>query len=233
MVRANRVLDLLDLLRSSDLRTVADIADELGVSRRTVLRDLEMLRERGWPILAETGPGGGVYLDRDRGVASVHLNLDEVASLWVAARLSTSAGVLPWSSSARAALDKILSTLPPDRARALRRLSRRVFVGRPASPRIVASLGQTPPELLVTFERAFTEQTCLAIHYEDRSGKRTRRRIEPHGLLVEFPAWYLLARDVESGRARTFRMDRVQRIRVLPETGFVPDFEGVLAEAFG
>lgn len=233
MTRANRVLDLLDLLRSSDLRTVADIADELGVSRRTILRDLETLRGRGWPILAETGPGGGVYLDRDRGAAAIHLNLEEIVSLWVAARLSTSGSVLPWSSSARAALDKILSTLPPKRARALRRLARRVVVGRPATSRVVAELGRPPPELLVAFERAFTEQLCLAIHYEDGRGKRTRRQIEPHGLLVEVPAWYLLARDTAHGGARVFRMDRIRRVRVLPDAPFVPEFEAVYAEAFG
>lgn len=232
MARANRVLDLLDLLRSSDLRTVADIADELGVSRRTILRDLETLRGRGWPILAETGPGGGVYLDRDRGAAAIHLNLEEIVSLWVAARLSTTGSLLPWSSSARAALDKILSTLPPARARALRRLARRVVVGRPATPRVAAELGRPPSELLVAFETAFTEHLCLAIHYEDRSGKRTRRCIEPHGLLVEAPAWYLLARDTEHGGARLFRMDRIRRVRVLPDAPFVPEFEAVYSEAF-
>ncbi len=232
MARANRVLDLLDLLRSSDLRTVADIATELGVSRRTILRDLDMLRARGWPIPSETGPGGGVYLDRDRGAAAVHLNLDEVVSLWVAARLSTSGSLLPWSSSARAALDKILSTLPPSRARALRRLARRVIVGRPAAPRVVADLGRPPPQLLVAFERAFTDHLCLVIHYEDRHGKRTRRRIEPHGLMVEVPAWYMLARDTAHGGARLFRMDRIRRVRVLPDAPFVPEFDAVFAEAF-
>ena len=232
MTRAHRILDLLDLLRSSDLRTVADIADELGVSRRTILRDLETLRDRGWPILAETGPGGGVYLDRDRGAAAIHLNLDEIASLWVAARLSTTGSNLPWSASTRAALDKILSTLPPDRARALRRVARRVVVGCPAGPRVVADLGRPLPELLVAFERAFTEHVCLDIHYVDGRGKRTRRRVEPHGLLVEIPAWYLLTRDTAHGGARLFRMDRIRRVRVLPEAPFVPDFQAVHDEAF-
>jgi predicted DNA-binding transcriptional regulator YafY len=232
MVRANRVLDLLDLLRSSDLRTVADISDELGVSRRTILRDLATLRDRGWPILAEPGPGGGVYLDRDRGAAAVHFNLDEIVSLWVAARLSRTGNVLPWSSSARVALDKILSTLPPDRARALRRLGRRVVVGEAASPRVVADLGRPLPELLVAFERAFTQHLCLAIHYEDGRKRRSRRTIEPHGLLVEVPAWYLLARDTAHGGARLFRMDRIRRVRVLSDAPFVPEFQAVYAEAF-
>lgn len=233
MTRAHRILDLLDLLRSSDLRTVADIADELDVSRRTILRDLETLRERGWPILAEPGPGGGVYLERDRGAAAVHLNLDEMVSLWVAARLSSAGSNLPWSASTRAALDKILSTLPPARARELRRLGKRVVVGKPAGPRMLADLGRPLPELLVAFERAFTRHVCLDIQYVDARAQRSRRCVEPHGLLVEVPAWYLLTRDTAHGEARLFRMDRIRRVRVLEDVAFVPDFQAVHAEAFG
>src|SRR5688572_11415785 len=107
MSRVDRVLDLLDFLRAHEIVTVSGIADGLGVSRRTVLRDLATLRDRGWPIRAESGPGGGVYLDRGRGVATVHLDTEGIVALWVASRLSASATQLPWSGSARRALDKI------------------------------------------------------------------------------------------------------------------------------
>lgn len=227
MTRTDRVMDLLDLLRVSDAMTVEALADELGVSRRTILRDLASLRERGWPIRADSGPGGGVYLDRDRGMRAVHLSVDEVASLWVAARLAISAGNLPWARAARSALDKVLASVPLERQRRLKQLLRRVVIGRPATARVVAELGSPPPELLTAFEQAFADDRCLGFEYTDRHGKQTRRRAEPHGLLLEMPAWYLLSRDVDSGQPRMFRMDRMRRVRVLRDQPFTLDFEGL------
>ncbi|MEZ4427531.1 MAG: WYL domain-containing protein [Nannocystaceae bacterium] len=231
MSRADRILDVLELLRAREATTVDAIAEALGVSRRTVLRDLSLLRARGWPIVGEPGPGGGVRLERERGVAAVHLGSDEVISLWLCAKLSVSVGSLPWSAAARSALDKVLASVPDGRRRALRRLLSRVVIGRPATPRIRAELGAPAPELLPAIERAFTGGCCLAFSYIDRHGRASRRRVEPHGLLLEAPAWYLLARDVESDGARMFRMDRIRRARVLTERTFQPDLEGLHAKA--
>lgn len=231
MTRVDRVLDLLDYLRGHQATTVGEIARALGVSGRTVLRDLATLRDRGWPIRGEAGPGGGVMLDRDRGIAAVHLSFDETAALWLAAQLSASLTSLPWSARARSALDKAFASLPPERARRLRRLVRRVVIGRPATARVREELGPPPPELLAAFEAAFSQDACLEFDYVDRRDSRTRRIVEPHGLLLEAPAWYLLTRDTASGEARMFRMDRVRRPRVLPERRFVPDFEGLRRQA--
>lgn len=220
-------MDLLELLRASDALTVEAMAERLSVSRRTILRDLALLRDRGWPIRSDSGPGGGVSLDRDRGMRAVHLAVDEVAALWLAAMLSLSAGTLPWSRAARSALDKVLSSVPEERQRRLRHLVRRVVIGHAATPSVVSELGHPQPELLAAFEMAFTDNLRLAFHYVDRHGKASTRRVEPHGLLLEPPAWYLLTRDAESGEPRMFRMDRIRRARVLRNEPFVPDFEGL------
>lgn len=230
MSRAGRILDLLDHLRAQDAATVAEIAAALGVSRRTILRDLATLRERGWPVEAEGGPGGGVRL-RDRGLTAVHLREDEIAALWLAARLAGATSRLPWSAATRSALDRVLASVPEARARTLRRLLARVVVGPPATARVLAELAEPPAELLGAFEQAFARNACLAFDYVDRRGARTQRVVEPHGLLVEPPAWYLLTRDTATGEARTFRMDRIRRPRVLPERAFVPDFEGLRRQA--
>ncbi len=235
MSRANRVMDLLDLLRASELVTVADLAARLECSRRTVLRDLATLRERGWPIRSDTGPGGGVFLDRDRGVTAIHLSADELASLWLAARLSASMSPMPWFGAARSALDKILASVPLERQRRLRRIVRRVVVGRPATARVVAGLGRPSANLMPAFERAVADNLCLAFAYVDSRGNRTQRCVEPHGLLVEPPAWYLLTRDTRSNQPRMFRMDRIRSARVVADRPFEPDFESLRAqhEAFG
>ncbi len=64
---------LADLLRGRDATSIRELAEELGVGRRTLLRDLAALRERGLPITGEPGPGGGVRLEGDRGITAVHL----------------------------------------------------------------------------------------------------------------------------------------------------------------
>jgi len=231
MKRVERVFALLDYLRSREVTPVAVVARDLSVSRRTILRDLATLRDSGWPIKAEAGPGGGVLLDRDRGLTAVHLTTDEIASLWLAAQLSTREGPLPWGRAARSALDKAFASLPRRRARGLRQLVQRVLVGQPASARIREELGGAPADLVDAFERAFAGSLCLSLEYTDRHARQTRRVVEPHGLLLEPPAWYILARDTASGAARMFRMDRVRQARVLADRPFTPDFEGLRRQA--
>src|SRR5262249_15640837 len=159
----------------------------------------------------------GVLLERDRGVAAVHLTADETASLWLASRLSTSISNLPWSASARSALAQGFASLPKARGQGVRPLLRRGVGRRPPTARAPGGLSAPRPELLVAFESAFAQDACLAFDYTDRRGQGTKRVVEPHGLLLEAPAWYLLTRDAESGEARMFRMDRIRRPRVLPE----------------
>src|ERR1043166_5009614 len=95
MSRADRLMTLADLLRGRDVTTIDTLADELRVSRRTVLRDLASPRARRLPITGEPGHGGGLRLEQDRGVAAVHMSIPEVAALWLAARPSRGARRLP------------------------------------------------------------------------------------------------------------------------------------------
>jgi predicted DNA-binding transcriptional regulator YafY len=223
-------MQLTDLLRGREATTVADLATELGVSRRTLLRDLASLRERGMPISGEAGPGGGVRLEGDRGLAAVHLSLTEIVALWLGARLSRAASELPWGNAATSALAKLLGHLPSAKARALRSLCRRVIVGQPASAKIRDGAGVIPEQLLGLFEQAFSTGIGLGFHYTDREGKKTTRRVEPHGLLAEPPVWYVLARDVDKAEPRMFRMDRISRPLLLPDVVFRPDLRIIQAQ---
>jgi predicted DNA-binding transcriptional regulator YafY len=236
MTRVDRMMELQALLRAREQATVAELAAAREVSERTVLRDLATLRDHGTPLETQSGPGGGVRLDRTRGGVAVAVDFaaDEVIALWLAATLSVSATSLPWGAAAKRGLDKLLAGLPKDRARALRRVARRVVVGRPASPRVYAELlaerervGHAPASLLSAIERCFTEELGLRFDYVDRHGAATRRTVEPHGLLVEPPAWYLLCRDLDKSAIRLFRLDRVRRARVLLDHRFSSDLEGV------
>jgi predicted DNA-binding transcriptional regulator YafY len=98
-----------------------------------------------------------------------------------------------------------------------------VIVGQAASAQVRASAAAAPHELLSLFEEAFSNGLGLGFVYSDREGRQSRRRVEPHGLLVEPPVWYMLARDVDKREPRTFRMDRISRPKILHDICFRPD----------
>ena len=221
-------MDLADVLRGREATTVTALAGELGVSPRTVLRDLAALRNRGMAIAGQAGPGGGIRLEH--GSATVQLSLTEMAGIWLAARLSRETSDLPWGGAAASALAKVLASLPPAKARDLRTLCRRVIVGPPASTGTRTGVGLPPPELLRLFEDAFSRRRGLAFHYQDRDHADSRRTVEPHGLLVQTPVWYILSRDVEKGEPRTFRMDRISQPRIVQTLTFQPDLEVIRAQ---
>jgi predicted DNA-binding transcriptional regulator YafY len=227
MARAERLMALLDLLRGRSATTVGELARELAVSQRTVLRDLATLRERGMAIAGDAGPGGGVRLERERRTAVVAFSISEVVGIWLAARASRGTSQMPWSQGATAALGKLLASLPNAKSHDIDTLCRRVIVGPPASPTIRGNAGPPPPELLRAFENAFCRGRGLSFGYVDRSGAPTLRTVEPHGLLVQPPVWYILSRDVETGEPRTFRMDRISRPRIVETIAFQPNAEVV------
>lgn len=213
MSRAVRLLDLRERLQAAAETTVGALARDLGVSARTVRRDLATLRDRGMPITGESGPGGGVRLEGPRGVTAVHLAVEDIVALWLAARLAQAVGPLggplPWGRRAERVVPKLLASLPKARARALRALCQRIFVGPAASDAVRASSRGGVPELLGHVERAAYEGFALSFAYRDRNGRASTRFVEPHGVLVQLPVWYLLARDVHKDAPRAFRMDRI------------------------
>lgn len=212
---------LLGWLRGRGPTTLDEAAARFEVSRRTIERDVERLRERDVPVQAERGRGGGIFLDPGRALAPVRLELDEVVGLVLLLALFREEAHLPFGRGARSALAKLLATLPLARGRAIRRLLERVIVAAPASAAVVASAAKPDSAALEAFERAFTTSVGLAFRYTDRVGNVTRRRVEPHGLLVQTPVWYLLAYDLEKLAPRMFRLDRVTRPTLLQQ-GFTP-----------
>ncbi|MCG5053043.1 MAG: WYL domain-containing protein [Myxococcales bacterium] len=220
-------------LRGQGFTTVGAAARRFEVSARTIHRDLARLRAHGVAVVTEPGRGGGLHLDPELSLPPVRLDLTEVMALVVAVSLAQQDTLLPLGKPARAALAKLVATLPKARSRELSRLLSRVVVGQGASPRVVATLTPVDARTLDAFEQAFFGNHRLRFRYCDQAGKTSTRRVEPHGLLLQTPAWYLLAFDIDKGAARTFRMDRITQAQV-ESTCFTPRslqlFEATLKE---
>lgn len=192
---------------------MSDFADELGVSVRTIRRDVSALRARGMEIEGARGRGGGIRFARFAPLPPLRLEEAQAVGLWLSVQLARRVAGLPFSRDSSAGLNKVVSALPEERRQQLRRLCERIVVGGPASESLRASVGEISPALLDAFERCFRERVCLGFQYTDRKGVTTQRRVEPHGIYVEIPVWYVLAVDIDKDARRMFRMDRIANPR--------------------
>jgi predicted DNA-binding transcriptional regulator YafY len=199
-------------LRAGGPSSTEALAAELAVSPRTVFRDLAALRARGVDIRGDPGRGGGLSLDPRAAPAKVELSWEEAVGLVLTAALGASAGA-PFGGPARRAAERIQGTLPAPEARALRRLLGRLVLGPPASAAVAASLRPVSDGVVKHLERAFAEDRALRFSYVDRQGERSRREVDPCGILAQPPAWYLLGVD-ERGQERMFRLDRLSACQV-------------------
>lgn len=201
-------------LRRNGTSTVAGLAEAVGASRRTILRDVSALRNQGFVIYSEPGRGGGLQLDPQSVQMTARLSVAEVFALLISVASMRAAGSLPFSGLADAGLAKIESALPPDKLRDLRRILTCLYVGK-LSPLVdISDMGTMDPLLLPAFEAAFLRQRQLRFQYRDVKGTVTSRNVEPQAMLILPPLWYLVAWDPLREGFRHFRMDRIVRPEV-------------------
>lgn len=211
---------ILRHLRRSGTATVDNLAMELGVSRRTILRDICALRDDGFTIHSESGRGGGLQLDPQSVQTTARLTVTEVFALLISVAAMRTAQNLPFSSLADAGLAKIEAALPSDKIRDLRRLLDCLYIGQLSRHQDLSDLGHIDPALLTTFETAFLGQISLSFQYRDAKGTTTLRRVEPQALLILQPLWYLVAWDPSRADFRHFRMDRISAPEPVPSPPF-------------
>ncbi|MDO6589143.1 ArsR family transcriptional regulator [Loktanella sp. D2R18] len=200
---------LVRSLRRNGTTTIAELAREVGASRRTVLRDICALRDEGFVIHSEPGRGGGLQLDPQSLQTTARLSVAEVFALLISVASMRAAGNLPFAGLADAGLAKIEKALPSDKIRDLRRFLDCLYVG-PLAPQVnIADMGAMDPALLPAFETAFLERQYLRFQYRDAKGAVTCREVEPQAMLILPPLWYLVSWDPTRNGFRHFRMDRI------------------------
>jgi predicted DNA-binding transcriptional regulator YafY len=184
------------------------LAERLGVTARTVRRDVARLRQLGYPIHAVAGLDGGYELGAGGRLPPLLLDDDEVVAIALGLRLAATATVSGVEESTVAALAKLDQVLPPrlgERVRALHQSTMQLVGG--AQPRIDA-------ETLTVLATGCRRTEGIRFEYVDHSGATTGRNVEPHRIVHSRGRWYLVARDRDRQDWRTFRVDRITAPRL-------------------
>ncbi|MBM9622430.1 helix-turn-helix transcriptional regulator [Streptomyces zhihengii] len=199
-----RLLRLLSLLQAHREWSGADLADRLGVTPRTVRRDVDRLRDLGYPVDASPGTGGGYRLGAGAELPPLLLDDDEAVAVAVGLRTAAGQGIEGIGESSVRALAKLEQVLP-------NRLRRRVgALNAFTVPMLRGRQGPVvDPALLTELAHACRDGELLRFEYLDHNGTATRRTAEPHRLVCTEHRWYLVAWDVDRADWRTFRTDRI------------------------
>lgn len=197
-------------LRRNGTLTVASLAESVGASRRTVLRDISTLREEGFVIHSEAGPGGGLRLESQSVLSSARISVVEVFSLIISVTAIRSTGTMPFSNIADNGLAKIEALLSSDKTKDLRRLLDGLYIGKLAPGVDTTNIVEIDTNLLPVFETAFLQRQIIRFKYFDAKGVTTSREVEPQAILILWPLWYLVAWDPLRNDFRHFRMDRIK-----------------------
>jgi predicted DNA-binding transcriptional regulator YafY len=198
-----RLLRLLSLLQTRKEWSGAELADRLGVTDRTVRRDVDKLRGLGYPVHATTGVTGGYQLGAGAALPPLLLDDDEAVAVAIGLRTAAAGAVTGMEEISVRALAKLEQVLP-------HRLRRRVSALQDYTVRITVDGGPTvAPEVLTAIAGACRDHERLRFDYRDHHDTASLRDVEPHRLVNWGRRWYLVAWDVDRGDWRTFRVDRL------------------------
>ncbi|MFD0378027.1 helix-turn-helix transcriptional regulator [Streptomyces sp. NPDC127112] len=198
-----RLLTLLSLLQTPREWPGSELAERLGVSARTIRRDIERLRDLGYPVEATLGAVGGYRLVAGAAMPPLLLDDEEAVAIAVGLRAGAGHAIEGVEEASVRALAKLEQVLPA-------RLRRRV--GALQSATVAVTRGDGPsvdPRTLTVMASAVAGPERLRFAYRARDGVDSRRLVEPYRLVSTGSRWYLVAFDLERGDWRTFRVDRV------------------------
>lgn len=202
---ASRILSLLSLLQTHRHWAGAELAERLGVTDRTLRRDIERLRDLGYRIESVPGAGGGYRLEAGAAMPPLLLTDVEAVTMAVGLRVAATQGLVDGELTTLTALAKLEQVLPSALRERVNALSAAVSTTRLDRPVV-------SPEILGQLALACRDRERIRFHYVDGAGVESRRSVEPHSLVPAGRHWFLVAWDLQRDDWRTFRIDRVSSV---------------------
>jgi predicted DNA-binding transcriptional regulator YafY len=201
-----RVLRLLGLLQQRPVWTGPELAARLGVTTRSIRRDIERLRSLGYPVNATQGVGGGYQLGAGRALPPLLLDDEEAIATAVSLRLAAGGTVAGASEAAVRTLAKLDQVLPA-------RLRAEVRALHDAIVTLEGGRIEVDADALLSLARACRDTVRVEFGYAGRAQEPGERRVEPYQLVATGRRWYLLAFDLDRDDWRSFRLDRMSGLR--------------------
>jgi predicted DNA-binding transcriptional regulator YafY len=194
------------------------MAQDVGVSRRTILRDLDALSTSGIPVYTESGPGGGVALDENYQMALSGLSASDLPALFVSGMPSLLEQV-GMEGRAEDILLKLFAALPAYHQQAVQQIRHRLHI----DP-LWWWYEEQPLPFWEQLQQAVFEDRKIVVTYERHDGSLSERVLEPYSLVSKAGIWYLVARREDAWR--TYRISRFHQVTRLAERfSRSPDFD--------
>lgn len=213
MPKSKRLMELMMAVNRKRQFKAQELADEFGVSRRTILRDLQELSELGVPLYSEAGPHGGYRIVRERVLPPIAFTEGEAVSMFFAANALRHYASLPFAAESASALAKFYHPMPRDVRDTIDGMKHRVDF-------VIPERRAEAPCLALLLEAA-VRQRVLSIVYEAKDEANSRRLIQPAYIYASGGLWYCIAYCFLREGCRVFRCDRV-REAAYDESGTEP-----------
>ncbi len=208
--RTARLMAVIDQLQARGQMTTRALAEQLGVSERTVRRDLVSLQDLDIPVRTTPGRHGGVTIEPGALLAPLRFTNAELVALRLGLRTVTASHdplLGPASRSALMRLEQVMTPRARERARALDA----ALVDAPSFERYALEEVPADAEMVLEIAEAIRARERIRLHYASPSSGHTTRDVDPYGL-VRMQRWYLAAHCHLRGGLRTFRLDRIRRL---------------------
>lgn len=200
---SSRTLRLLSLLQTHRYWPGTELADRLDVSVRTLRRDIERLRELGYPVNASRGVDGGYQLAAGAALPPLVLDDEEAVAIAVGLQAAAQGGLTGIAETSVRALGKVAAVMPP-------RLRKRVEAfGAVTQPAGWSGGPAVDPRILTDLAEACRAEERIEFGYTAADGAATERLAEPLRLVSLGRRWYLVAYDLHRHDWRSFRLDRI------------------------
>jgi predicted DNA-binding transcriptional regulator YafY len=200
----SRVLTLLNLLQTHRHWSGVELAERLGVTARTLRRDVDRLRELGYRVGSAPGSGGGYQLEPGAALPPLLLTDDEAVTMAIGLRVAATQGLTDGQLTTLTALAKLEQVLPSALRSRVNALAGHVQPMTPEHPAV-------SPEVLGQLALACRDRDRIRFHYTAAGGDESDRLVEPHSLVAAQRHWFLVCWDLHRDDWRTFRVDRLAR----------------------